>query len=883
MNQPYRNRDLIPAGIIAFLFSDVEGSSRLWEADAVATAQSLELHDELVRRIVGASGGYIFGWAGDHFRAAFEDAQEAVDAAVTIQDELAHTDWRDGPSLRVRIGLHRGHATQRDGDYFGPVPNTAARLEASAAGGQILLSNQVAKVVDAELLSIGRHRLRDVPQPMLIHQIGLTAFPAIKAPDPSLSTLPNPGLPIIGRDDELAKIRELLESASMITLIGPGGSGKTRLALEVAYQELAGRADGCYFADLGAVSDGSRLPAALATAVRLELSASDPLSQVVEHLTGREALLLLDNCEHLIDDCVGFVEKVCAGGSSTAILATSRERLSVAGEQVVEVGPLDHAGSDSPAVALFAERARAANPAFECVGPRRQVVAAICAQLDGMPLPIELAAARASVLTPSEIMDRMGDRFRLLSGGRGRKGRPTLQSTLDWSYDLLDDDEQRFFRQCGVFVGSFDLRAAAVVSGVEDYEAVDLIESLVTKSLLLAVEGHNNRSTRYRFLKTIRMYAGDQLVRTGEVNDGRDAHLAHFFGLVATNDFVEASCLNRAKSLQHDWPNIASCLDSLVKCGDYGRAASVAFGCLALWESGVPAPEGRRWIQKILEHLEPGEKRDWLDYIDAALAMQLDEFIDVHRTLARLCNDSALRPRTQAVGLFAYLSCRQNPAEAVRLVELGRELEAEGNLGGEYLCPIVWSDACLALYEARYEDALKGYHQAFDCHLPFGRECTHSLMSGLSLAASHILVGDPETALETLGRLDWSKSIWDSSQIVRALALIDLGRPDEASDLVVSFGNDALEGRLNRMANDAMVGFAALAINRGEAEHAWQLLLQAVSPRSPFTIGLSEGLADRIGCGGQLRKVHRGRKAPLSEMNAASYLRAELDRVCRLV
>ena len=196
MNQPHRNRDSIPSGIISFLFTDVEGSSRLWEADAVATAESLELHDKLVRRIIEASGGYIFGWAGDHFRAAFEDAQAAVDAAVAIQDELDHTNWRDGPSLRVRIGLHRGRATQRDGAYFGPVPNTTARLEASAAGCQILLSNQVAKVIDAELLSLGRHRLRDVPLPMLIHQVGLRAFPAIKAPDPSLSTLPNAGAPI---------------------------------------------------------------------------------------------------------------------------------------------------------------------------------------------------------------------------------------------------------------------------------------------------------------------------------------------------------------------------------------------------------------------------------------------------------------------------------------------------------------------------------------------------------------------------------------------------------------------------------------------------------------------------------------------------------------
>lgn len=879
MNQPHRNRDSIPAGIITFLFTDVEGSSRLWEADAVAAALSLEIHDELIRRIIGAFGGYVFGWAGDHFRAAFEEAQAAVDAAVAIQDELAHVDWRNGPGLRVRIGLHRGRATQRNGDYFGTVPNTAARLEASAAGSQILLSNQVAKEVDAELLSIGRHRLRDVPQPMLIYQIGFTAFPPIKTPEPSLSTLPNPGSPIIGRDSELAKIRQLLESAAMITLIGPGGSGKTRLALEVAYQELAGRDDGCYFADLGAVSAGSQLPAALASAVRLELSATEPLSALAEHLTGRQALLLLDNCEHILDDCVSFVESVLAGGSSTAILATSRERLGVAGEQVVEVGPLEHVGVDSPAVALFAERARAANPTFECVGPRRQVVADICAQLDGMPLPIELAAARTAVLSPSEIMARMADRFRLLSGGRGRQGRPTLQSTLDWSYRLLDDDEKRFFRQCGVFVDSFDLHAAAVVAGATDSEAVDLIESLVMKSLLVALEVPNKRTTRYRFLKTIRIYAKEQLVRAVEANDARDSHIAHYSGLAATEGFNEASCLERAKSLKLDWPNIARCIESLVKCGDYDRAADVAFGCFALWESSVSAPEGRRWTRTILEHLGPGEKRDWLDYVDALLAIQLDEFDEVHRILARLCHDAALRPRIQAVGLYAYLCCRQNPEESVRLVQLGRTLAADGNLGAEYLFPVVWSEACLALYQARHHDALRGYSDAFDLLRPLKRVSSHSIVAGLSLAAAQILVGDPESSLATLNEMEDTKTIWDSSQIVRALALIDLGQADQASELVFDFGHEALRGRLNRMANDALVGFAALVLDRGETEHAWQLLKQAVSPRTPFTVGLAEGLADRIGHGAELRAIHRGRETPLIEMNAESHLRAEMHRI----
>ncbi len=206
MNQPRRNRDSIPAGIITFLFTDVEGSSRLWEADAVAAAQSVEVHDALIRRIVDTSGGHIFGWAGDHFRAAFQDAQAAVDAAVSIQDELARTDWRSGPSLRVRMGVHRGNATLRGNDYFGTVPNRTGRLEARAAGGQILISSDVAEVVELELLSLGHHRLRDVPQPMLIYQIGCKDFPSINLSDSSQTTFSNTNSPTVGLVRELGQV-----------------------------------------------------------------------------------------------------------------------------------------------------------------------------------------------------------------------------------------------------------------------------------------------------------------------------------------------------------------------------------------------------------------------------------------------------------------------------------------------------------------------------------------------------------------------------------------------------------------------------------------------------------------------------------------------------
>ncbi|MEM7141952.1 MAG: adenylate/guanylate cyclase domain-containing protein [Actinomycetota bacterium] len=882
----------IPTGIVTFLFTDVEGSTRLWAADADATARSLERHDEIVRGAIGERGGYVFGWAGDHFRGAFEHPTAAVGAAMAAQRMLGEADWGDGPALRVRMGIHRGRATQRDGDYFGPVPNTAARLEAAASGGQVLLSDAVASMVDVETLALGHHRLRDVPDPVDIHQVGLTTFPALRVVDPSLSTLPLPGAPIIGRDGDVAHIRQLLEHSPIVTLTGTGGCGKTRLAIEVAYQELPGRTDGCYFVDLSSVSDASELPAAIASAVRLEFGGSDDpaLVQVIDHLAGRDALLVLDNCEHILDECAAFAESLLGRSSATAILATTRQRLEVPGEQVVAVGSLAVGGS---AVDLFVERARAASPGFECGDepddPTRMVIAEICTQLDGIPLSIELAAARTAVLAPNEILDRMADRFRLLSGGRGRQKRRTLQATLDWSYDLLEDDEQQFFRRCGVFVGSFDLPAAVAVSGFDDYGAMDLLESLVAKSLLAIDETHDNQTTRYRLLETIRIYAGDLLARSEDVLAAREAHLRWYRSLVVTDSFIEAGDLERASALRHDWPNIASALEwALVRgddpeTGEVGAevAGHIAFGCQGVWDSQIPAVEGRRWVEQIAQGLSLGECRDWLLYVRSVLAMQLDDFPVTHRQLDELiaATDTAPQPRSQAVGLMAFLACRQSPERAAQLVELSAALCDEHGLGDDFRVPGVWAGACIALYDARIPDARRDFERAHGLLQAGGNRTNHHMMSGLALASIQVLDGDAQLAVETIESHDWSMSVWDSSPIVKALALIDLGRAGEAADLVVGFGYEALRGRLSRMSNDALVGLAALAINRGEQEHGWMLLQQAATPRTPFTIGLAEGLATRIGHGDELRAMHRGRQRPLKEMDASGPLRAELERI----
>ena len=887
-----------PAGIVTFLFTDVEGSTRLWAADAAATARSLEAHDEIIKDAVTERGGYVFGWAGDHFRAAFDDPKSAVAAASAIQHRLEQFDWGDGPALRVRMGLHRGRATQRDGDYFGPVPNTAARVESLANGGQILMTQAVQAMVDIESRFLGAHRLRDVPDPVSIHQVGIESHRPLRSVDPALTTLPAAGSMIIGRGDEVREIRALLESASMVTLTGIGGCGKTRLAVEVGFQELPGRRDGCYFADLSAVSEGEELPAAIARAVRFELvGGAAPIDQLVDYLAQRDALLILDNCEHVLDAAVEFAEGLLRQSSSTALLATTRQRLGVDGEVVVAVPSLDYSDPKSPAIELFVERAKAADPGFDLSEQDHFTIGEICGRLDGMPLAIELAAARIAVLSPSEILNRMADRFRLLSGGIGRHRRRTLQATLDWSYDLLDKNEQRFFRRLGLFVGSFDLAAAAAVGDLDEYDAMDTLGSLVAKSLLVAETDLAGQSRRYRFLETVRIYAGDQLARAEDAAAALDAYVEHYRTIAHAPSFAEAWSLDRAIALEWQWPNIASTLDHLTVNERWKEASDLAFGAFGLWDTQIPATEGRRWLERIHCGIEAElaraaaagqrpdpaliEARDWMQYMLGTVLIQLDDFTEVFRLFEGLLAVPGVTPGVQAqtLGVYAALCCRQFPERVPGLVERGRMIVRDHDLHDHYLTPLDWALGCLALYGGHYEDARLAYRRGLDMLEGLESQSAQYVLCGLSLAATEIMCGEPEAAIELLDSYPWWKSIWDSSPIIRAVALIDLGRINEAADLVVTFGYDALLGRLARRSNDALVGLAALAIHQGEREHAWKLLQEGATPRSPFTIGVAEFLAERIGNGPVLRHIHRERVVPLRELDASAPLRAELERI----
>jgi predicted ATPase/class 3 adenylate cyclase len=578
-----------PSGTVTFLFTDVEGSTRLWAADAAAMSSSLLVHDSILREAIEAQGGYVFTTAGDSFAAAFSKASDAVNAAGRIQAGLAEAVW-PGPVLRVRIGIHLGEAEERGGDYFGPVVNTTARVEAAGHGGQTLITDTVRVAARAEATDLGVHRLRDVDEPLHLFQVGDGVFPALRvidnAPETNLPARPNR---LIGRAAEVAEARRLLTSHRLVTLSSVGGSGKTRLAIAVGEEELHHRSGGVWFVDLTSVMHPDEIAAAVASATGLRLTSGDATAQVIAFFADKAALVILDNCEHVIDGCAEFAEAMVTSPGTTAMLATSREALDVDGERVMGLGSLatldgdGPAGGTSPAVELFVERAIAIDPGFTMSDDDAPVVAELCTRLDGMPLAIELAAARVTVMSPAELLAGLDDRFNLLSGGRRRQRQRTLEATLDWSYDLLDAEQQRVFRSLGVFVGGFDLDAVVAVAELTRPQALDAVEDLVAKSLVVRVRGAD--TSRFILLETLKAYAEDRLVQTDEAASTRDRHAGHFHRLAAGAGRIMVPDVRVGERLRFDRSNITAAFDWSASNRQWIRAGELLLGGLGAYEN----------------------------------------------------------------------------------------------------------------------------------------------------------------------------------------------------------------------------------------------------------------------------------------------------------
>jgi predicted ATPase len=515
--------------VVTFLFTDVEGSTRRWETDAEGMRVALAAHDEVLLQAIEAHGGWLFKHTGDGVCAAFGSPRSAVDAAVAAQRAL---------ELPVRMGIATGEAELRGADYFGAVLNRAARVMAAGHGGQILLAESTAGLLSGvDLLDLGPRRIRDLPTAVGVFQVraaGLrTDFPALRALDAGPGNLRPAPTSFIGRESEAGEVQAAVKAHRLVTLTGVGGVGKTRLAVEVAARLADEFPDGVWFFELAAVTDPAAVPDAVAAVLGITQQPEKSVSEsVAAALEGRVRLLVFDNCEHVRDAAADLVEAILAHSSTVKILATSREGLGVADEQLWLVPSLDlGAGIDSAAVTLFVERAHSVASRFSvATADEAAAVVEICRRLDGIPLAIELAASRMASMTAGEVHDRLDQRLRLLVGSRrGLARHHTLRHAVAWSYDLLDEPEKALLDRCSVFAGGFDLQSACAVAGSDDdFATLDLLDALVRKSLLVADRSAGR--TRFSMLETIRQFAEEQLVAGGEASEIRAAHSRYFAG-----------------------------------------------------------------------------------------------------------------------------------------------------------------------------------------------------------------------------------------------------------------------------------------------------------------------------------------------------------------
>ncbi|HEY8744448.1 MAG TPA: adenylate/guanylate cyclase domain-containing protein, partial [Chloroflexota bacterium] len=543
----------LPTGTVTFLFTDVEGSTRLWEQQPEMMRQVLVRHDAIIEEAVAQHAGVIVRprGEGDSRFAVFARPSDAVAAAVAIQQALHGETWPLPAPFRVRMALHTGEADLRDGDYYGSAVNRCARLRAITHGGQTLVSQATAHLIrdglplDAGLRDLGDQRLSDLSRPERVYQLLHPDLPAEFPPLRSLTALPH-NLPLqltsfIGRERELGELTRRLQTARLLTLTGSGGAGKTRLALQVAAELVPRYPDGVWLAELAPLADPALVRRTVAAAVGVrEAPGQAILDTLLAALREKRLLLVLDNCEHVLDACARLADALLRGCPGVQLLAASREALGVAGEVSWRVPSLavpsleqrvaHEQVAEYDAVQLFVERAQAALPSFSITAQNAMALAQVCARLDGIPLALELAAARVKGLTVDQLADRLHDRFRLLTGG-SRAALPrqqTLRAAIDWSYDLLDEAEQRLFRRLAVFAGGWTVEAAEAVcagDGLAHEDVLDILLRLVDKSLALAEE------RRYRLLETVRQYGRDRLAASGEAGAVYARHAAFYLAL----------------------------------------------------------------------------------------------------------------------------------------------------------------------------------------------------------------------------------------------------------------------------------------------------------------------------------------------------------------
>jgi predicted ATPase/class 3 adenylate cyclase len=662
----------LPNGTVTFLFSDVEGSTRLLTRVPDHYAQVLGDHQRLLRAAFAEHDGREVHTEGDAFFVAFARAGDAIAAAVSAQRALALQRWPEGVDLRVRIGVHTGEAEVRDDDYVGLDVHRAARICAAGHGGQVLISSATRELVADELpgdvafRDLGEHRLKDLDRPEQLFQLVVGDLPAEFPPPASLSRgstgtngLPPSPNPMIGREADVRAIaqRLLVDRVRVLTLTGPGGVGKTRLALEAARAVQADFADGAYFVSLAALRSPGDVPAAVVQTLAIVVLSGETADQAAERFLGAKHLLVvLDNLEHVLG-AVPFIGRLLRACPALTVLATSREPLALQAEERYPVAPLAlpartatddaHALAGVDAVALFCARARVRNPDFDLDDANAPPVAEICRRVDGLPLAIELAAARCGLLSPDEIAQRLQDAFGALgSGARDAPARQqTLRAAIDWSHELLSDPEKECFARFAVFAGGATVDAAETIT----HAGLDTLDDLAAKSLLVRVQ-HAQTSTRLGMLQTIGAYAGERFAAADDAEAVRDDHYRYYLALAQRHATHRA--LRTADAREH-LARLDVELDNLHAALGWAMAQSSAERALAL-----AAALGPYWLMR-------NRYADAVDWVEQALALPPANADPALRVQLLCVKASALWPLGRGAEQIAVLAAAVASARAL--------------------------------------------------------------------------------------------------------------------------------------------------------------------------------------------------------------------------
>jgi predicted ATPase/class 3 adenylate cyclase len=589
-----------PSGTVTFLLTDLEGSTQMWEQEPQAMKDAMVRHDELLEKSIAANQGFVFARMGDGMAASFATARDAVCAAAGFKQALEEEPWRTARPLRARVGLHTDEAVIVDDTNYASLPiNRCSRLMTAAHGGQVVVSGSTEMLMRGqlpdgmELVDLGEHRLRDLGGPTRIFQLvregGHEEFPPLRTLDSFPGNLPAQVSSFIGRETDAARVAKALEESRVVTVTGVGGVGKTRLALQVAADLLPRYREGAWLVELAQVRDPAGVAEAVASAFHLT-NRGRPLiaDSLIEVLAEKQLLLVLDNCEHVLGELAPLVRRIEATCPGVVMLATSREGIAIDGEQLIALPPLavGEPGEDleqlirTDAVSLFVERARQVKADFQLTASNRQSVVEICQRLDGVPLAIELAAARVIALSPSEIARRLDRRFQLLAGGRrgAVERHATLRAAIDWSYELLSTAEQRVLGRLSVFSGGSTLEAVEEIccgGPVDRGDVLNVVTDLVARSLVIAEDA--GLDTRYRVLETIRQYGEERLAEWDETLTLRVGHARFYTSLCAraAQNFYGPDQLEWARRLNHERDNIKAALATVIDCNDTALAVQL--------------------------------------------------------------------------------------------------------------------------------------------------------------------------------------------------------------------------------------------------------------------------------------------------------------------